>query len=114
MDNKVQKYREELEKNEAKMSALKERGKMLEQKIREAESIEICALMRSENISMAELVALARSRKEGQVFPSIMDRQADATDEDTDKEQDIAMDQDTYVKRKEYMDDEEEEDEDDE
>ena len=109
MDNKVQKYREELEKNEAKMSALKERGKMLEQKIREAETIEICALMRSENISMAELVALARSRKEGQGFPSIMDRQADATDEEADRERDTAMDQDTYAKRKEYMEDEDDE-----
>jgi hypothetical protein len=86
MNNKIQKYRDELEKIDAKMAALKERGKALEQKIREAETLEICALMRSENLTMSELISLARSKKENQGLPFIMDKQADEADADIERD----------------------------
>ena len=114
MNNKVQKYREELEKIETKITALKERGKALEQKIREAETLEICALMRSENLSMSELIALARSRTDNREVSDILGNQADAADTDADDERYTAMDQGTDAKRRAYTDDEDEEDEDDE
>lgn len=112
MNNKIQKYREELEKIEAKVTALKERGKALEQKIREAETLEICALMRNENLSMSELIALARSRTENREVSDILGNQADAADADDDRY--TAMDQDADTKRRQYEEDEDEEDEDDE
>ena len=112
MNNKVQKYREELEKIEVKMTALKERGKVLEQKIREEETLEIYALMRSENLTMSELVALAHSRKEDRSFPYVMDKQTDIAAAEADHEQYAAMGQDTGEKRQAYMDDEDEEDDD--
>jgi hypothetical protein len=103
MNNKIQKYREELEKIEAKMTVLKERGKALELKIKEAETLEICALMQSENLTMNELIALARSRKDGQGPSFIADRQADG-------DQEKPGDDEAAPKRKDYT----EEDEDDE
>ena len=114
MNNKVQKYREELEKIETKITALKERGKALEQKIREAETLEICALMRSENLSMSELITLARSRSKHREVSDILDKQTDVADTDADYDRYAAMDQDADTKRKAYMENDEEEDEDDE
>jgi len=113
MNNKTQKYREELERIEIKMTALKERGKALEQKIREAETLEICALMRSENLSMDELVALARSRKENQGLPQFADKPAMMPEEETDGQEPIGNDITATAKQKEYW-EEDEDDEDDE
>ena len=84
MINKVQKYQEELEKNGTKMAALKERSRELEQKIREAETLEIYALMRSEKLTMEDLITLARSRKENQGLPSFTSGQGDVTDDAPD------------------------------
>jgi hypothetical protein len=113
MNNKTQKLRDELEKIEIKMTALKERGKTLEQKIREAETLEICALMRSENLSMDELVALARSRKENQGLPQFTDRPEKMPEEEADGQESMGNETTATAKQKEYW-EEDEDDEDDE
>lgn len=110
MNKKVQKYREELEKIETKMTALKERGKTLEAKIREEETLEITALMRSEGLTMSELIALARSRKENQGFPSFDEKSADVADEEAEDEHGTGMDGNADSQRDEYMEDEDDED----
>jgi len=109
MKNKVQKYQEELEKNEAKMTALKERGRELEQKIREAETLEICALMRSEKLTVEDLIVLARSRKENQGLPSFAGSLADEPDDETDDERRPTA----YDDKDDRREDDTEEDEDD-
>jgi len=106
MKNKVQKYQEELDKNGAKIAALKERNRELEQKIREEETLEICALMRSEKLTMEDLVALARSRKENQGLPSFTGRQADAADDTPDDERSTAAYDDTDDRREDDTEDE--------
>jgi len=78
MNNKIEKYHKELENNEVKLTALKERNRELEQKIREAETMEIFSLMRTNKISKDELVALLLSKKENQGLPSFLDRQAES------------------------------------
>lgn len=100
MANKLQKYLEERVKNDAKIALLKERNGELDRKIAELESLEIRALLRTENITLDELIALARSRKEGNV-PSY---HADEPDE--------MMDDDSNEKEKEFTEDEEENDDD--
>ena len=102
-NSKIQKFQEELERNEGKITALKERNRELEQKIREAETMEIFALMRSEGLSMDDLVALARSRKENSGLPSFSGKLPDAADGEADD--------DTDYRRKEYGEDEDDEDE---
>ena len=113
MNNKAQKYHAELEKIEAKMTALKERGKALEQKIREVETLEICALMRSEGITLNELAALARSRKENHELPIVPDTQTNVADEEAD-EQEAAENDDAASRRKEYWEEDEDDEDDDE
>ena len=106
MNNKVQKYQEELEKNGARIAALKERNRELEQKIREAETMEIFALMRSEKITKEELIALARSRKENHGLPMFPDRQANTMDDTPDGERRTAAYDDTNDRRDDDMEDE--------
>lgn len=66
MDNKTQRYRDERERNLEKIAALKSRNDALDRKIMETENLEIRAVMRSENITLEELIAFARSIRTGQ------------------------------------------------
>ena len=66
MNNKIQKYRDEHEKNAGTIARLQERNKALDRKIMEEENLEIRAAMRSENITLAELMAYVRSMREPQ------------------------------------------------
>ena len=66
MNNKIQKYREEHEKNAGNIARLQERNKTLDRKIMEEENLEIRAAMRSENITITELMAYVRSMREPQ------------------------------------------------
>lgn len=63
MNKKIQKLREEQERNEAKITALKERNKDIERKVAEEENIEIRAVLRSHNITLDELIALASAKQ---------------------------------------------------
>lgn len=66
MDNKTQRYRDERERNLEKIAALKSRNDALDRKIMETENLEIRAVMRSENITLEELISFARSIRTGQ------------------------------------------------
>ena len=61
MQNKLKKYTEERNKIAARLAALEERRKALDTKIMEAENLEIRAMMRSENLSLSELMELVRT-----------------------------------------------------
>ena len=64
MQNKLMKYTEERNKIAARMAVLEERRKALDAKIKEAENLEIRAMMRSENLSLSELMELVRALQE--------------------------------------------------
>lgn len=85
MINKMQKYREERDRNTAKMARLKERNDELDRKIAEAENMEIRALLHSENITLDELVALARSLRESRQPAYPAEEQQDDLAVDADK-----------------------------
>ena len=110
MKNKIQKFQEELDRNDAKMTALKERNRELEQKISEAETLEIRALLRSEKLSMDDLIALARSRKENQELPSFTGRQGDVTDDAPDGGQRASAYDHTDSRRDDDMEEDEDDD----
>ena len=78
MKSKMEKYRDEREKNAAKIASLKERNGDLDRRIAEVETLEIRALMRSQNLTLDDLVALARARKESNEVPSFTGEQAEA------------------------------------
>ena len=69
MQNKLKKYIEERNKIAARMAALEERQKALDAKIMEAENLEIRAMMRSKNLSLAELMELVRAMQEKHRIP---------------------------------------------
>ena len=60
----MKKYTEERNKIAARMAVLEERRKALDAKIMEAENLEIRAMMRSENLSLSELMELVRALQE--------------------------------------------------
>lgn len=66
MNSKLEKYTEERDKIAEKIAALDARRKALENKIMEVENLEIRALMRSEKLSLSELMDLVRSMQENQ------------------------------------------------
>lgn len=66
MNSKLEKYTEERDKIVEKIAALDARRKALENKIMEVENLEIRALMRSEKLSLSELMDLVRSMQENQ------------------------------------------------
>lgn len=66
MANKMQKYIEERERNSTKIAQLKDRNTELDRKIVEIESLEIRALMHKQNITLEELMALARAKQDGE------------------------------------------------
>lgn len=61
---KLQRYRDERKRYLDKIAAYQERVKALEQKIVEGENLEIRAMMRDENISLDELMALVKTMQE--------------------------------------------------
>ena len=69
MQNKLMKYTEERNKITARMAVLEERRKALDAKIMEAENLEIRAMMRSENLSLSELMELVRTMQEKHRIP---------------------------------------------
>lgn len=69
MQNKLMKYTEERNKIAARMAVLEERRKALDAKIMEAENLEIRAMMRSENLSLSELMELVRTMQEKHRIP---------------------------------------------
>ena len=58
--SKLEKYREERARHLEKIADLQKRVRALDQRIMESESMEIRALMRSENVTLEELTALVR------------------------------------------------------
>ncbi len=64
MNTKLEKYTEERRKIIFRIAALEERRKALDAKIMEAENLEIRAMMRSENLSLSELMELVRALQE--------------------------------------------------
>ena len=69
MNTKLEKYTEERRKILSRIAALEERRKALDAKIMEAENLEIRAMMRSKNLSLAELMELVRAMQEKHRIP---------------------------------------------
>ena len=61
MPTKLEQYTMERDKIAAKIAVLEERRKVLDGKIMETENLEIRALMRSENLTLPELMELVRT-----------------------------------------------------
>lgn len=61
---KLEKYREERGRYLEKIASYQKRVRALDQKIMEAENLEIRALMRNENITLDDLTALVRQMQE--------------------------------------------------
>lgn len=79
MQNKLMKYTEERNKIAARMAVLEERRKALDAKIVEAENLEIRAMMRSENLSLSELMELVRALQEKHRAPYAAMKENDDT-----------------------------------
>ncbi len=79
MQNKLMKYTEERNKIAARMAVLEERRKALDAKIMEAENLEIRAMMRSENLSLSELMELVRALQEKHRAPYAAMKENDDT-----------------------------------
>lgn len=61
---KLERYREERSKCLAKIDILQARVNVLDQKIMESENLEIRALMKNENMTLADLMAMVREMQE--------------------------------------------------
>lgn len=79
MQNKLMKYTEERNKIAARMAVLEERRKALDAKIMEAENLEIRAMMRSENLSLSELMELVRTMQKKHRAPYAAMKENDDT-----------------------------------
>lgn len=79
MQNKLKKYTEERNKIAARMAVLEERRKALDAKIMEAENLEIRAMMRSENLSLSELMELVRTMQKKHRAPYAAMKENDDT-----------------------------------
>ena len=89
MQNKLKKYTEERNKIAARMAVLEERCKALDAKIMEAENLEIRAMMRSENLSLSELMELVRTLQEKHRTPyAAMKENDDTADENKEETND--------------------------
>lgn len=112
MVNKLQKYREERNRNTAKITRLQDRNNILDHKIAEMENSEIRALLFSANITVDELAALIRAQQESRepVSPAgerQLDVAADADEPiqpayDVDEYKNTEDDNDTEVYDDEY------------
>ena len=79
MNTKLEKYTEERRKIIFRIAALEERRKALDAKIMEAENLEIRAMMRSENLSLSELMGLVRALQENHRAPYAAMKENDDT-----------------------------------
>lgn len=86
MQNKLKKYTEERNKIGARMAVLEERRKALDAKIMEAENLEIRAMMRSENLSLSELMELVRALQEKHRTPYAAMQENDDTAYENEEE----------------------------
>lgn len=86
MQNKLMKYTEERNKIAARMAVLEERRKALDAKIMEAENLEIRAMMRSENLSLSELMELVRTLQEKHRTPYAAMKENDDTAYENEEE----------------------------
>lgn len=86
MNSKLEKFTDERNKIIARMAILEERRKVLDGKIMEAENLEIRAMMRSENLSLSELMKLVRTMQEKHRTPYAPTKEDDDT-ADEDKEE---------------------------
>ena len=92
MNAKIEKYTEERDKIITKMAVLDARRKELDGKIMEAENLEIRAMMRSEKLTLPELMELVRTMQEKHLAPYSAADNDDEFDnkqyeEDTDDEE---------------------------
>lgn len=90
MPNKLEQYAMERDKIAAKIAVLEERRKVLDGKIMETENLEIRAMMRSENLTLPELMELVRTMQEKHRTPYALngdDTIEDQKVEDTDDEE---------------------------
>ncbi|HPJ03757.1 MAG TPA: DUF4315 family protein [Candidatus Limiplasma sp.] len=86
MANKLEQYTTERDKIAAKIAVLEERRKVLDGKIMETENLEIRAMMRSENLTLPELMELVRTMQEKHRTPYALN---DNNDDDTIENQKV-------------------------
>lgn len=86
MNTKLEKYTEERRKILSRIAALEERRKALDAKIMEAENLEIRAMMRSKNLSLAELMELVRTLQEKHRTPYAAMKENDDTAYENEEE----------------------------
>ena len=86
MNTKLEKYTEERRKILSRIAALEERRKALDAKIMEAENLEIRAMMRSKNLSLAELMELVRTMQEKHRTPYAPTKENDDTADENKEE----------------------------
>lgn len=81
---KLERYREERSKYLAKLDYIQARIKELDGKITECENLEIRALMKTENMTLADLLALVREMQEQRCasLPGSTEDNAHAYDDD--------------------------------
>lgn len=84
---RLKKYREERDKNAAKIAELQDRNKKLEQKILEAENLEIRSLMESQSMTADDLARLLHSLRDKPVAPRPVTPYSTQKLEDTDDEE---------------------------
>ena len=84
---RLQKYREEREKNAAKITGLQERNRELDQKILEAENLEIRSLLESQRMTVDDLARLLQSLREKPAAPQPITPYSTLNLEDTDDEE---------------------------
>ena len=79
MNSKIRKYRQEREKNAARISRLTSRNEKLDQLIREEENTEIVAVVRAKYCNTEQLTAFIRGLHDGEapVFHEEMEEKPD-------------------------------------
>ena len=93
MANKLEQYTKERDKIAAKIAVLEERRKVLDGKIMETENLEIRAMMRSENLTLPELMELVRTMQEKHHTPYSMAENDPAMSEENMKMEDTDDDE---------------------
>ena len=84
---RLQKYREERDKNAAKIAGLQERNEELEQKIIAAENLEIRSLMESQRMTVDDLARMLHALRDKPVAPRPVTPYSTQKLEDTDDEE---------------------------
>ena len=93
MPNKLEQYTKERDKIAAKIAVLEERRKVLDGKIMETENLEIRAMMRSENLTLPELMELVRTMQEKHRTPYSMVKNDSTMSEENMKMEDTDDDE---------------------